>query len=110
MRVNKQALLSFIQERGMVTFEDIEGFFERSGYRYKGKEIISLLESHRVAWSGWNKRAANAFLDLWMAGEIVLRESDALHPAPVPKPFRRNEALYRNLFVRAIICAKERGM
>lgn len=109
MRVNKQALLSFIKERGMVTFEDIEGFFEQSGCRYKGKEILSFLESHRVAWSGWSKRAANAFFDLWKAGEIVLREADALHPAPVPKPFRGNEDLYRNLFVRVIICAKERG-
>ena len=106
MRVNKQALLSFIQEQGMVTFEDVEQFFERSGCKYKGKEVISFLESHRVAWSGWNKRAANALVELWAAGKIVLREADALHPAPVPAPFNKNEQLYQNFYVRTIICPK----
>lgn len=107
MRVNKQALLFFIQERGMVTFEDIEGFFERNKYRYKGREIFSFRESHRVAWSGWNKRAGRALRDLWAAGDIIFREADALHPAPVPKLFRNNEELFKNLFVRVIICSGE---
>lgn len=107
MRVNKQALLSFIQEQGMVTFEDVEQFFERSGYKYKGEEVMSFRESHRVAWSGWNKRAANAIGELWAAEDIIFREADALHPAPAPRPFRNNEELFKNLFIRVIICSGE---
>lgn len=82
VRVQKTALLEFIRKNGTVTFADIEEFFRRKKYNFRGDTAIKL--SDRVIWCGWQHKAAVAFLELYRDERIDILDSEN-SPVPVSK-------------------------
>lgn len=105
MRVQKKALLEFIQSRDAVTFEDLEAFFKEKRYDYKGNITIMTQRAQLVVWNGWNHRTCNAFSELVAEGRVIL-ESVPMNRAPMPPIFRNIIKLSQAEFVPVIIKSK----
>lgn len=88
MRVQKDKLLAFIREHKYVSFADIEKFFDRKRYDYRGDTAIIFKESHRIAWHGWNRRTSKVLQELIESGKVIMLEGRA-EDAPPPPIFKR---------------------
>lgn len=89
MRVQKKALLAFIREHEYVTFDEIEQFFYKMRYNFKGDTAILLKQSGKVAWNGWNAKTSNAFMELVRGGKIELCYAGEVC-APAPPIFEKH--------------------
>lgn len=102
MRVKKASLLAFIRSRGSVTFEDVEAFFDKQGYNYRGDAALILEQSRLVVWHGWNRRTCKTFMELVAEKRVVL-DSVSLGKAPTPPIFRNITRLSQAEFIPVII-------
>lgn len=105
MRVQKKALLEFIQSRDAVTFEDLEAFFKEKRYDYQGNTTIMTKRAQLVVWNGWNHRTCKIFSELVAEGKVLL-DGVPVNRAPMPPIFRSITKLSQAEFVPVIIKAK----
>ena len=108
MKVEKSALLSFIKSHGSVNFEEIEAFFERKKYKYRGDTVIRLSQSRLVVWNGWNRQASEVFMEL-VAEKSVILDSVSMAQAPMPPAFRGLKLLSEMEYIPVIVRAARKG-
>lgn len=109
IRVRKDRLLRFVQERGAVTFEDLESYFEAQGYNFRGDAAIFTRHSKLALWTGWNRKTAKLFMELVAEGKLELF-NPGMASAPAPPAFRGITGLSQADFLPVIIRAKKEGL
>ena len=61
----KQAVLEFIQNKGRVTYVEIEEFLHKHEYEYDGRFALSTNKNPKVyLWMGWNKEMCDIMIEL----------------------------------------------
>ncbi len=73
----KEKLLAFLGSNPRSTFTEVEGFFQREGFDYRGETSIDLRAGANIMlWAGWNHCATDLLLELVHSGEIVINAAD----------------------------------
>ncbi len=74
----KVDLVKIIKQVKNVTFVEIEKYFEKIGFKYKGKMVICRYHENIVIWDGWNEKACRIIHDLIESKLISMKPTDDL--------------------------------
>jgi pathogenicity island protein len=74
----KVDIVKIIKHVENVTFVEIEKYFEKIGFKYKGKMVICRYHENIVIWDGWNSKACRIIHELLESNLIKMTPTDEL--------------------------------
>lgn len=111
----KTAVLDYIRKNDYVTHPDIEQFFEKCGFDYKGNLLdCSGLCDNVIFWQGWNQAAYHIMDELEQDGLIYLDTASPLEVLTMGKvlnlPLVKRRTQYKRLHWLPVVYRLANGM